>query len=108
VSGWYEQHYGLSLSEGVSAAAQQGFPIQAGIDGFADPADALNYPVIMAQSQSDNVGWLWWDWYNPYGPLNSLSQDGTATNLTDLGTAVVPNDANGLRAAQKACNGASP
>ncbi len=108
VSGWYEQHYGLSLSEGVSAAAQQGFPIQAGIDGFADPADALNYPVIMAQSQSDNVGWLWWDWYNPYGPLNSLSQDGTATNLTDLGTAVVPNDANGLRAAQKACNSASP
>jgi hypothetical protein len=103
VSGYYEQHYGMSLAEAVSAAARQEFPIQAGIDGFADPADALNYPVIMQQAQTEDVGWLWWDWYNPYGPLNSLSQDGTATNLTALGTAVVPEASNGLRSAQKAC-----
>jgi hypothetical protein len=106
VSGWYEQNYGMSLSQGVTNAAQQAFPIQAGIDGFADPEDALDYTTVMKQAQSDEVGWLWWDWYNPYGPLNSLSADGTAANLSALGKAVVQQDANGLSTAQKACSGA--
>jgi hypothetical protein len=102
-TGWYQANYGMSLAEAVQTIGKQSFPIQAGIDGFADPGDAMDYVSTMQQSQTDNVGWLWWDWYNPFGPSNNLTADGSAANLTTLGKSVVTEDENGLRSAQKAC-----
>ncbi len=101
--GWYQGEYGMTLTQAVETAAQQPFPIQAGIDGFADPGEAMDYASTMAESQESQVGWLWWDWYNPFGPSNNLTVDGTSSNLTVLGNEVVLGNANGLRAAHKAC-----
>jgi mannan endo-1,4-beta-mannosidase len=104
VGGWYQGEYGLTLGEAVQTAAEQAFPIQAGIDGFADPGEAMDYVGTMAESQRSALGWLWWDWYNPFGPSNNLTNDGTASNLTTLGANVVSGDENGLASAQKACS----
>jgi hypothetical protein len=101
--GWYQGEYGMTLTQAVQTAAQQAFPIQAGIDGFSDPGEAMDYAGTMAQSQTDQVGWLWWDWYNPFGPSNNLTVDGTSNNLTVLGSEVVLGNQTGLRSAHKAC-----
>jgi hypothetical protein len=103
VGGFYMDHFGMSLPDAFAALAAQDFPIQAGIDGFADPGEAMDYVSAMQASQASDVGWLWWDWYNPFGRDNNLTTDGSAAHLSELGQAVVDADANGLKTAKRAC-----
>jgi len=103
-NGWYQGVYGMSLTEGVRRSAQQSFPIQIGIDHFADPGIPMDYQAAMTAAQQNRVGWLWWDWYNPFGRTDNLTQDGTAARLTDVGRQVINTHAAGIRAtAVKAC-----
>ena len=102
--GYYQGEYGMSLTEGVERSAQQPFPVQIGIDHFADPGEPMDYPAAMTAAQENQVGWLWWDWYNPFGRRDNLTEDGTAGNLTDVGREVIAEHPAGVQAtARKAC-----
>jgi hypothetical protein len=90
-SGYYQNTYGLSLSEAVEAVARAPFPIQLGLDHVTDfpAADTADYGTLLAATEAHGVGWLWWDWYNPYGSENNLTNDGTASHLTTTGSTVL-------------------
>src|SRR5690606_35592970 len=89
-SGYYQEHYGYTLSQAVDAIVASGLPIQMGLDHVTDlPSETADYGTLMSKAQSKGIGWLWWDWYNPYGSENNLSKDGTAANLTTVGNHVL-------------------
>lgn len=90
-SGWYQESYGMSLPEGIQAAARARFPIQLGLDRVTDEDtdETMDYEAAISAAQTEGLGWLWWDWYNPYGPQNNLSEDGSSANLTEVGQTVV-------------------
>ncbi|MEY2936050.1 MAG: hypothetical protein RL033_6799 [Pseudomonadota bacterium] len=98
-SGYYQGHYGMSLEEGVRAAANAPFPVQLGLDRITDfPSDVTaDFQTLMTATQANGIGWLWWDWYNPYGNENNLSQDGSLDNLTATGRTVVQSHAASVR-----------
>jgi hypothetical protein len=110
-NGWYQGQYGMTLAQGIDAAAQQAFPIQLGILYYPDwyvfgASVTLDTSGAMAGAQRNGLGWLWWDYYNPFSSENSLSpSNGMASNLNaTFGNAVVNTDANGITAtAHKAC-----
>jgi mannan endo-1,4-beta-mannosidase len=105
-NGYYQDTYGFSLDEAVSAAAAAPFPIQLGLDRITDfPSDVTaDFGTLMAATQASGLGWLWWDWYNPYGNENSLTVDGSATNLTSTGRTVInAHPASVQKTAQRAC-----
>ncbi|MEO8180042.1 MAG: hypothetical protein ABI895_14500 [Deltaproteobacteria bacterium] len=106
-NGYYQNTYGFSLDEAVSAAAAAPFPIQLGLDRITDfPSDVTaDFGTLMAATQANGLGWLWWDWYNPYGNENSLTVDGSATNLTSTGRTVMnAHPASVQKTAQRACS----
>jgi hypothetical protein len=89
-SGYYQEHYGYTLSEAVDAIVASGLPIQMGLDHITDlPSEAAEYGTLMTKAQANGIGWLWWDFFNPYGWENNLSEDGTASNLTATGADVL-------------------
>jgi hypothetical protein len=93
-SGYYQEHYGYTLTEAVDAIVASGLPIQMGLDHITDlPSEAADYGTLMTKAQANGIGWLWWDWYNPYGSENNLSQDGTAASLTTTGNTVLKSHA---------------
>jgi mannan endo-1,4-beta-mannosidase len=93
-TGYYQEHYGYSLSEAVDAIVDSGLPIQMGLDHITDlPSTQADFSTLMQSAQANGVGWLWWDFYNPYGSENNLSQDGSADNLTVTGAAVLQSHA---------------
>ena len=105
VSGWYQKTQGMTLTQGVDAAALKNFPVQMGIDLNADPNQPMNYSEVMAATQRKGMSWLWWNFWNKWdGMNNNASVDGSATNLTTAGKNVVTNDANSIqKTAKKAC-----
>ena len=89
-NGYYQQHYGYSLTEAVDAIVESGLPIQLGLDHITDlPSTEADYATLMTGAEANGVGWLWWDFYNPYGTENNLSQDGTVEHLTSTGSTVL-------------------
>jgi hypothetical protein len=90
-NGYYQNTYGYSLEEGVAAAAAAPFPVQLGLDRVTDfPSDVTaDFGTLMNATEANGIGWLWWDWYNPYGNENSLTNDGSASNLTPTGRTVI-------------------
>jgi hypothetical protein len=90
-SGFYQEHYGYSLTEAVDAVAKSPFPIQLGLDRVTDfpSSDTADYGTLMSATETHGIGWLWWDWYNPYGSENNLTVDGTAAQLTVTGNSVI-------------------
>jgi hypothetical protein len=92
--GYYQDHYGMSLSEAVEAIVDSGLPIQMGLDHVTDlPSETADYGTLMTKAQQHGIGWLWWDWFNPYGSENNLSTDGSADHLTSTGANVINNHA---------------
>jgi hypothetical protein len=89
--GYYQEHYGYSLTEAVDAISRAPFPIQLGLDRITDfpSSDTADYGTLMSATAAHEIGWLWWDWYNPYGSENNLTEDGTATQLTATGESVI-------------------
>jgi hypothetical protein len=88
--GYYQEHYGMTLTEAVAAIVESGLPIQMGLDHITDlPSEAADYGTLMTLAQAHGIGWLWWDFYNPYGSENNLSDDGSAENLTSTGNTVL-------------------
>jgi hypothetical protein len=89
--GYYQDTYGMSLTEAVDAISRAPFPIQLGLDRVTDfPAsDTADYGTLMSATQTHGVGWLWWDWFNPYGNENNLTDNGSATALTATGNSVI-------------------
>jgi hypothetical protein len=89
--GYYQDTYGMSLTEAVDAISRAPFPIQLGLDRITDfPAsDTADYGTLMSATETHGIGWLWWDWYNPYGRENNLTDNGSATALTATGTSVI-------------------
>lgn len=102
-SGWYQDQYGMTVEQGISAVAELSFPVQLGLVLITDddPTEYLDYPSAMNLTQELHIGWLWWDWYNPYGSTNNLSTDGSAQNLTEAGQDVVLGHAAGIRATSR-------
>ncbi len=103
-NGWtYQGEYGMTLPQGIQAAASQTFPVQIGIEKWTEMTETqyLDYPGAMATAQQNGVGWLWWDW-PPGGVGNNLSPDGVSLNA--LGQQVVNTDPNGIKnTSRKAC-----
>jgi mannan endo-1,4-beta-mannosidase len=96
-SNWYQSLYGMTLTQGVAAAASAAFPIQIGLTLITDPPNEyLDYKTLMSETQAHGLGWLWWDWYNPNGPENNLSADGTGGNLLSIGEYVVDTQTVGI------------
>jgi hypothetical protein len=88
--GYYQGHYGYTLTEAVDAIVASGLPIQMGLDHVTDlPSETADYGTLMTKAQQNGIGWLWWDWYNPYGSENNLTRDGSAGNLTSTGNTVI-------------------
>lgn len=109
-NGYYQGHYGMSLEEGVRAAANAPFPVQLGLDRVTDfPSDAVaDYQSLMSATEANGIGWLWWDWYNPYGNENNLTRDGKVNNLTATGSSVLQTHTASVRnTARKACGGSN-
>ncbi|HKO91539.1 MAG TPA: hypothetical protein VJU61_10325 [Polyangiaceae bacterium] len=105
-NGYYQQTYGMSLTEGVAAAKSAPFPIQLGLDRVTDfpSSQTADYEALLAATEQSGIGWLWWDWYNPYGNENNLTHDGSATNLTPTGRTVVNSHAASVqKTARRAC-----
>jgi hypothetical protein len=90
-NGYYQQHYGMSLTQAVEAVAQAPFPIQLGLDHVTDypSTETADYGTLLTATAKNGVGWLWWDWYNPYGSENNLTVNGDAASLTQTGNDVV-------------------
>lgn len=108
--GYYQDHYGYTLSEAVDAIVASGLPIQMGLDHITDlPSEAADFGTLMTKAQANGIGWLWWDWYNPYGSENNLSNDGTAANLTTTGTTVLKSHAASIsKTAKLTCSPVGP
>jgi hypothetical protein len=88
--GYYQDTYGMTLSEAVVAIVDSGLPIQMGLDFITDlPDETADYQTLMTEAQAHGIGWLWWDFFNPYGWENDLSEDGTASNLSSMGSIVL-------------------
>lgn len=105
--GYYQDTYGMSLTEAVDAISRASFPIQLGLDRITDfPAsDTADYGTLMSATQAHGVGWLWWDWFNPYGNENNLTHDGRATALTATGSSVIETHAASVKhTAQLSCS----
>jgi hypothetical protein len=105
-SGYYQETYGMSLTEAVQAVASAPFPIQLGLDHITDfPSDqTADFGSLLAATDANDIGWLWWDWYNPYGNENNLTEDGSATSLTPTGQTVVSSHSGSiLNTSQLAC-----
>jgi hypothetical protein len=106
LGGYYQEHYGFSLTEAVDAISEAPFPIQLGLDRITDfpSSDTADYGTLMSATEAHGVGWLWWDWYNPYGSENNLTDDGTASQLTPTGTSVIETHAASVKnTAQRVC-----
>jgi hypothetical protein len=109
--GFYQATYGMSLTEGVAAAARAPFPIQLGLDRITDfpSPETADYGSLLSATEEHGVGWLWWDWYNPYGNENNLTENGDASRLTPTGQTVVNTHAASVqKTARRACAGAAP
>lgn len=107
-TGYYQSHYGMSLTEGVEAAARAPFPIQLGLDRVTDfpSSDTADFGALMSATEAHGIGWLWWDWYNPYGDENNLTEDGSAARLTPTGDTVINSHSASVKnTAELACNG---
>lgn len=104
--GFYQEHYGMSLTEAVDAIVASGLPIQMGLDHVTDlPSETADFGLLMSEAQANGIGWLWWDWYNPYGSENNLSRDGSANNLTSTGTTVINSHAASIaKTAARSCS----
>ena len=104
-TGWYQKAAGMSLTQGVEHCAKRNFPMQLGIDLNADPGSPMDYAEVMKVAEREGMGWLWWNFWNQWDSMgNNASHDGTATNLTPTGRAVVSGDPNSIKkTARKAC-----
>jgi hypothetical protein len=105
-TGYYQDRYGMSLTEAVDTIAGATFPIQLGLDRITDfpSSDTADFGTLMSKTAEHGIGWLWWDWYNPYGNENNLTQDGTATDLTPTGDTVINTHAASVKnTAQRVC-----
>ncbi len=91
VNGWFQRLYGMTLEQGIAAAAGAAFPIQIGITLVADSGstNTMDFAGAMTAAQANEIGWLWWDWYNPYGTEANLTTNGTSTSLLAVGQQVV-------------------
>src|SRR4029079_12189312 len=61
-SQFYQRRYGMSLTQGVQAAAQAALPNQRGIDRVTAPPETMDFGAVMTAAQATSLGWLWWDW----------------------------------------------
>lgn len=102
-TGYYQDHYGMSLTEAVQAVANAPFPIQLGLDRVTDfPSTATaDFATLLSATAANDIGWLWWDWYNPYGDENNLTQDGSSSRLTATGETVMSTHAASVRNTSK-------
>lgn len=105
-NGYYQEHYGMSFEEAVDTIAGAPFPIQLGLDHITDfpSAQTADFSTLMTKTEEYGVGWLWWDWYNPYGSENNLTENGSTTQLTATGEAVLNTHAASVKkTAQRVC-----
>jgi hypothetical protein len=104
-TGYYQEHYGYTLTEAVQAIVDSGLPIQMGLDHITDlPSTEADYGTLMQAAEANGVGWLWWDFYNPYGTENNLTEDGSTSSLTATGADVLVNHSASIRnTAKLAC-----
>lgn len=104
-SRYYQREYGMTLAQGVRAAAKQPFPIQVGLDYQTDPGETAEFADGMDAAKDAAIGWLWWDYHNPFWPVNSLSRDGTHRDLrSPFGATVVQTHPGSIqRTSRKVC-----
>ena len=108
-TGYYQQHYGYSLTEAVDAIVDSGLPIQMGLDHITDlPSTEADYGTLMSAAEANGVGWLWWDFYNPYGAENNLTVDGSSVTSPPRAARPQSHDASIANTARSTCEGGLP
>jgi hypothetical protein len=100
-----EQGFGPTRPENMREAFRRieaaPFAVQLGF-ATGDENRARNpYELQLELAAQHQVGWLWWDFHHG-NTQDSLSNDGTLTNLTEAGRFVIEASDHGLRTAAKA------
>lgn len=100
-----EQGFGPTRPENMREAFRRieaaPFAVQLGF-ATGDENRARNpYELQLELAAKHQVGWLWWDLHHG-NTQDSLSNDGTLTNLTEAGRFVIETSNHGLRTASRA------
>jgi len=101
-----EQGFGRG-EEGIREAfreiADSSFPIQLGFATGDENQRPSPNDLLLTLAAENDVGWLWWDWTGVGGEnQDSLSDDGTAENLTAAGHLVIEDHPDGFSSAELA------
>lgn len=97
-SNWYQDLYGMTLSEGIAQVATASFPVVMGLIHYTEGSvgETLDYAEAMTLAQDRGVSWVWWDWCNPFNAVNSLSADCSRAGLTQVGIDIVQEHSAGI------------
>lgn len=109
-SNWYQGWYGMTFQQAMTQIASKQFPIQVGLTYNADnPADPIDYPLLMSLTRQHGISTHFWDYYS----RNSLDQNKLAIrnmttgvwSMTSLGQTVLQTDPNSFwnQNAPRAC-----
>jgi len=112
-SNWYQSWYGLTFQQAMTQIASKNFPVQVGLTYNADdPADPIDYRLLMALTRQHGISTHFWDYYsrNPLDQnklLTSSDSTGSDIEMTALGEIVLQSDPNSFWNinAPRACTG---
>jgi hypothetical protein len=94
---YYQNKYGMTLTQAMQRAADQVVRIQVGITLHSDPqtgsSATIPYSQLMAQATQLQLGWMWWDWRMG---VDNLTTDGRFGSWTTLGLDVAVNNTNSI------------
>jgi mannan endo-1,4-beta-mannosidase len=93
-SNYYQKRFGMTLAQAMQKVAAASFVIQVGLLRQTDPGENLDYSPVMADAQTNEVGWLWWDWRMS---SSNLTTDGTFGHWASEGQQVVITNPNGIQ-----------
>jgi mannan endo-1,4-beta-mannosidase len=106
---WWPQMYGYDEQDIIDEIAQSvnmGLPLIVGefsqmhgecSDDSITAQNSIAYLTILAQCQSNEVGWIAWSWFGNCNPFWDMSSDGTYAELYDWGLEVAVTDPNSIQ-----------
>jgi mannan endo-1,4-beta-mannosidase len=92
-SNYYQNTYGMTLAAAMEAVRDSSLAIQVGLLRTTDPGETMNYSPVMADAESYQIGWLWWDWRMS---TDDLTTDGTYGHWAANGLDVAVTNENSL------------
>jgi mannan endo-1,4-beta-mannosidase len=97
-SNYYQNLFKMTLAEAMVKVKDATFPIQVGLEKTTDPGETMNYSAVMADAQTHQIGWAWWDWRMS---VDNLTTDGTFGHWAATGEDVALKNAASLQKTSK-------